>query len=73
MDRVKNLGMARDIQQRRTQARVDDAALRNKLVAARRLIYEENKGIKCAGVERSLAPQSLVPTIVSFPLSTVAY
>ena len=56
--------MARDMAQRVTLARIDNVPRQNKVVAARRLIYEKQYQINSAAVEDLLKDQSLVPTAV---------
>jgi|SRR5882762_1498976 hypothetical protein len=64
-DRIRNLGMARDRQQRLTLARVDDETKRFVIANSRRLIYERNYAVDSSALERILKDQSLVPTSVS--------
>ena len=64
LNRVHNLGMSRDMIQRRTLARVDDINRRYKVLAARRVIYEKHYQINSAAVEGLLRDESLVPTLV---------
>lgn len=64
LDRVHNLGMARDRTQRVTLARIDDNQRRSKVSGARRIIYEENLQVNCSAVENLLKETSLVPTTV---------
>jgi len=52
------------MKQRVTLARVDDNQRRSRVSAARRLIYEENRQVNCAAVEKLLEEMSLVPTTV---------
>ena len=64
MERLHNLGMSRDRQQRTTLARSD--ASRSQLVStARSFIYEKNYGTDSTAVESLLKPNSWVPTSVS--------
>jgi hypothetical protein len=56
--------MARDMTQRVTMARVDDASRQGKVYAARRLIYKKQYRINGAAIEDLLKEQSLVPTAV---------
>jgi hypothetical protein len=56
--------MARDMTQRGTMARVDDASRQGKVYAARRLIYEKQYRINGVAIEDLLKEQSLVPTAV---------
>jgi hypothetical protein len=60
--------MIRDMSQRVTMARVDDASRRGKVYAARRLIYEKQYRVNGAAIESLLKDQSLVPTSVRVPL-----
>ena len=64
LNRVHNLGMARDRTQRVTLARVDNSQRRNKISTARTLIYEKNLQVNCTAVEDLLKEMSLVPTTV---------
>lgn len=66
IDRVQNLGMARDMRQRETMAREDNIRRRNLIDAARKVIYERNFRVNSAGVEKMLRDMSLVPTVVCF-------
>ncbi|KAH7904408.1 hypothetical protein BJ138DRAFT_1138545 [Hygrophoropsis aurantiaca] len=66
LSRVPDLGMARDMAQRRTLARTDDAHRRNAISNARKLIYEQGWAVDSAPVERLLKPDSLVPTANAF-------
>lgn len=65
LNRVHNLGMVRDMTQRRTMARMDDIQRRNRVAAARWLIYEKNIQVDGAAVKRILKEMSLVPNVVS--------
>ena len=64
MDCVVKMGMRRDMMQRTTLARLDDNHRRRRVADARRFIYDQEKQINSAGVERLLAEHSLVPTEV---------
>jgi len=64
-NRIQNLGMPQDRKQRSTLRRLDDAQRRSRVSSARALIYEKNKRVNNAAVERLLKPESLVPTSVS--------
>jgi hypothetical protein len=64
LDRVHNLGMIRDMSQRKTLARVDDNYRRNKIAAARRIIYEKNYQVNSTAVENLLREESWVPNVV---------
>ncbi len=63
--RLQNLGMALDMKQRKTLARVDDETRRRKVDIAREIIYQKNDAVDSNAVEAFLKPQSLVPTSVS--------
>ena len=54
--------MARDINQQKTLACVDDIHRRSKVYAARRVIYEKHYQVNSAAVEAMLKDESLVPT-----------
>lgn len=58
------MGKPRDIIQRKTLARVDDANRRSRIAAARENIYEKNYAVHSAVVENLLREDSLVPTAV---------
>jgi hypothetical protein len=62
--------MVRDMNQRRTMVRVDDAQRRSNVNSARRLIYEGNVHVNGARVEGLLWEKSLVPSVVCAKLST---
>jgi hypothetical protein len=64
LDRVHNIGMVRDMNQRTTLRRIDDAQRRAKVNSARHLIYEKNHHVDSAAVERLLQETSLVPSMV---------
>jgi hypothetical protein len=59
------MGMALDMKQRNTLARVDNDARRSKVDTARNIIYNKNYAVDTDAVEELLQPQSLVPTVVS--------
>ena len=61
--------MVRDMSQRVTMARMDDASRQGKVYAARRLIYEKKYRINGAAIEDLLKDQSLVPTSVCMSLA----
>jgi hypothetical protein len=71
MDRVGDMGKRRDIRQRKTLARVDDADNRHRVATARDLIYEKNYAVDSEAVKRLLGRDSLVPTAVYVPLLAV--
>jgi hypothetical protein len=56
--------MQRDMTQRKTLARIDDANRRDHVKVAREHIYEKNNGINSKGVQNLLQETSLVPTTV---------
>ena len=58
------MGMQRDLTQRKTLARIDDANRRGHVKAAREHIYEKSNGINSKGVQNLLQETSLVPTTV---------
>jgi hypothetical protein len=64
MDRVANMGMRRDMAQRRTLARIDDVKRRNLVETAREKIYEKGYVVDSKVVEGLLYEDSLVPTAV---------
>ncbi|KIM83849.1 hypothetical protein PILCRDRAFT_68884 [Piloderma croceum F 1598] len=63
---VCNLGMARDMTQRDTMARVDNVQRHSRIEAVQRLIYEKNFMVNSAAVEKILRDTSLVPTANAF-------
>lgn len=56
--------MIRDMNQRKTLARVDDIHRQSKITAARRVIYEKHYQINSAAVENLLREESWVPNAV---------
>lgn len=68
LSKVHNFGMPMDRIQRRTQARTDDSARREKVEKAQGLIYQGGHIINSAEIERQLKSESLVPTGVSVML-----
>jgi hypothetical protein len=64
LDRVANVGMRRDMAQRRTLARIDDVKWRNLVEKAREKIYEKGYVVDSTVVEDFLQEHSLVPTVV---------
>jgi hypothetical protein len=66
-NRIQNMGMPQDRQQRQTLSRSDE---RRRMIVndARSLIHEQNFAVGSAAVERILKPQSWVPTSVRLPL-----
>ena len=65
MVRVPNMGMSRDLAQRVSLARVDDVDRRTRVQAARMAVYENNRPVNGAAIERLLNQDSLVPSFVS--------
>jgi hypothetical protein len=68
MDRIQNMGMIRDRQQRIALKRVDSDQRRFDIANARRLIYDLNYAVDSKSLAPFLNPQSLVPTMVSYKL-----
>lgn len=66
IDRIQNLGMPHDRQQRLALQRVDDERRQFLIANARRLIYEKNYAVDSKSLNKLLAEESLVPTSVSF-------
>jgi hypothetical protein len=58
------MGKHRDIAQRVTLARTDDADRRYRVAIARDLIYEKNYAVDSTAVKRLLGKGSFVPTVV---------
>jgi len=58
------MGMQRDMAQRKSLARIDDANRRFYVKVAREHIYEKSNGINSKGVQNFLQENSLVPTTV---------
>lgn len=65
MDRVHNMGMPRDMTQRKSLMRIDNVQRRSRVEAAREAIYVKNFGIDSVVVENLLKEDSLVPAAVS--------
>ena len=61
---MHHIGMKKDNLQRQVLARRDTQERRNKIVAARQLIYEKNYVVGTPQVEALLKKESLVPTKV---------
>ena len=68
LDRAANMGMQRDMTQRKNLARIDDANRRDRVKVAREHIYEKSNGINSKGVQNLLQETSLVPTTVYISL-----
>ena len=64
---IGRLGWARDIKDRVTKARHDDTTYKEKVQAARNIIYAKHFAVNSESVETILKPESLVPTIASSP------
>ena len=62
---IGRLGWARDIKDRVTKARHDDTTYKEKVQAARNIIYAKHFAVNSESVETILKPESLVPTIAS--------
>jgi len=58
------MGKPRDMAQRITLARVDDASRRHRVATARNIIYEKQYAVHSTAVENLLQADSLVPTAV---------
>lgn len=65
MDRVHNMGMPRDMTQRKSLIRIDNVQRRSRVEAAREAIYVKNSAIDGVAVENLLKEDSLVPAAVS--------
>jgi hypothetical protein len=65
MDRVRNMGMPRDMMQRKSLMRIDNVQRRSRVEAARKAIYVKNFAIDSVVVENLLKEESLVPLAVS--------
>jgi hypothetical protein len=64
MTHVHDMGTRRDMSQRQSLIRVDDADRRNKVLSARRLIYESNYATNSTRIEAHLKDESLTPIMV---------
>ena len=64
LDHVANMGMRRDMAQRKTLARIDNVKRRNRVEMARKMIYEKGYVVDSRAVEVLLQEDSLVPTAV---------
>jgi len=63
-EKIPELGTVYDDRRRVKTERVSDARWEFNIIVARDVIYKKGKGVKSAAVERLLAPESLVPTMV---------
>lgn len=68
-DQISGLGTVSDMQRREALVRVDDTVKRNKVDAARALIYDQNRAVDSMGVEELLKDQSLAPIAVSVAIT----
>ena len=65
MDRLQNMGMPQDRQQRVTLKRADDHARQFSIANAKRLIYERNYAVNSKSLANFFNAESWVPTLVS--------
>jgi len=65
--KIPLIGSKTDTRSRLKLVRKDDEARRQKIEAARRLMFEKGVNITSERIEKILRPQSLTPTRVSFP------
>lgn len=63
-EKIRNLGMPQDRQQRRTRSRVDTLQRRAKVTSARKLLYDGGYRVGSSAVENILKEDSLVPNQV---------
>jgi hypothetical protein len=61
---VPDMGTQQDMTQRQLLVRVDNNDRQNKILDARRLIYERNYAINSPQVQALLKDESLIPTTV---------
>jgi hypothetical protein len=61
------MGTEPDMENRVTQARVDNSARRANIAKARKLVYEKGASAKGSTIDNILGPESVVPTVVSTP------
>jgi hypothetical protein len=61
---VPDMGTQQDMTQRQLLVRVDNNDRQNKILDARRLIYERNYAINSPQVQALLKEESLIPTTV---------
>lgn len=62
--RVHNIGTATDMHQRKSLLRVDNSHRRDKIIVARRVIYEKQYQVNSKAVEWMLQTESWVPNVV---------
>ena len=67
-EKIPELGTVFDDRRRVKTERVSDARWEFNIIVARDIIYKKGKGVKSAAVERILAPESSVPTMVKFSI-----
>jgi len=65
MDHVHNMGMPRDMTQRKSLVHVDDVQWHSRIKAAHEAIYVKNSRIDSMAIENLLKEESLVPMAVS--------
>lgn len=65
---VDSMGKPRDMMQRNSLLRVDDARRRNRVVAARKILYEKQYTVNSKAIENLLHGESLVPTMVGYKI-----
>jgi hypothetical protein len=61
---VHNMGKTADLQNRKSQVRIDNVARRAKIAKARRLVYEKGASVNGSTVKKVLGSESMVPTTV---------
>lgn len=72
LNRVHQMGMPRDRNQRITLARVDDTRRQNLVAEARRIIYEKQYQVNSAAVEALLRNESLTPNVVCLMFASLS-
>ena len=73
-NQIDDLGSNSDMRQQRVLARVDTEERRDKVAAARQLIYQQHYVIDTPQVEALLKPESLLPTkVLIFSLTLMAF
>jgi hypothetical protein len=65
MDCVHDMGTVLDMAQRKSLARIDDVRRRDRVEAAREVIYTNNSAVDGVAVQNLLKEDSLVPNTVS--------
>ncbi|KAJ7695909.1 hypothetical protein B0H17DRAFT_929882, partial [Mycena rosella] len=71
-DKIAGLGTKNDMNARIKLERTDNPTYQRHVDDARNWVYQEGNGVKSAGVERMLEPESLVPTKVRLDLKLCA-